>query len=267
MALLNINANVIGANKGTLSNLLPEAKAFLDAAGITDSTQKSAIQKLVKSFKDDNVWDKFKAIYPMIGGTSQTHKFNLKDPRDLDIAFRLNFATGWTHTNTGAKPNGTSAYANTFFNPLVSGQRNSLSMAYYSRTNIIAYQMEMGSVVSPASAYVLYSYNGTAYKTLNSVESARGSLYVPTTGLLIASRSNATNEKYYHNGILIDNLTVSSIAQPNRPIYIGAINNGEMIPSSKECAFSFIGDGLTDTEAFNIYNAITAFQTTLGRAI
>jgi hypothetical protein len=65
-----------------------DALAFIAAASITDSTQQSAIDTLVKSLKSANIWTKMKALYPFVGGTATTHKFNLKDPRDLDAAYR-----------------------------------------------------------------------------------------------------------------------------------------------------------------------------------
>ena len=34
-----------------------------------------------------------------------------------------------------------------------------------------------------------------------------------------------------------------------------------------QLAFATIGDGLTDAEATDLYNAITNFQTALGRAV
>jgi hypothetical protein len=37
--------------------------------------------------------------------------------------------------------------------------------------------------------------------------------------------------------------------------------------SSKQCAFASIGDGLTDAEALAFYNAVNAFQVTLGRNV
>ena len=52
-----------------------------------------------------------KALYPFVGGTATSHKFNLKDPRDLDAAFRLQFNGGWTHNSNGVTPNGTNGYA------------------------------------------------------------------------------------------------------------------------------------------------------------
>ena len=66
-----------------------DAQAFITAAGITDSTQQSAIDTLVKQLKGYGIWSKMKAVYPFVGGTATTHKYNLKDPRDLNAAFRL----------------------------------------------------------------------------------------------------------------------------------------------------------------------------------
>ena len=106
----------------SLISLMPkvdDAQAFITAAGITDPTQQSAIITLVSDLKAYGIWTKFKAIYPIVGGTASQHKFNLKDPRDLDAAFRLTFATGYTHSSTGMLPNGTTAFADTKFNPIL----------------------------------------------------------------------------------------------------------------------------------------------------
>jgi hypothetical protein len=91
-----------------------DALAFLAAAGITDVTITSAICTLVTTMKADGTWAKCNAIYPMVGGTATTHKFNLKNPLDTNAAFRLTFTGGWTHSANGALPNGTNAYADTF---------------------------------------------------------------------------------------------------------------------------------------------------------
>ena len=93
-----------------------DAQAFITAAAITDSTQQNAINTLVLALKGYSIWTKMKAIYPIVGGTASQHKYNLKDPRDLDVAFRLAFATGWTHSVNGIKGNGTTAFADSFFN-------------------------------------------------------------------------------------------------------------------------------------------------------
>jgi hypothetical protein len=40
-------------------------------------------------FDKFGIWRKTHAIYPLLGGTASAHKFNLKDPRDLNAAYRL----------------------------------------------------------------------------------------------------------------------------------------------------------------------------------
>lgn len=37
-----------------------------------------SINELVKDLKSNNLWDKMKAIYPFVGGTVSSHRFNLK---------------------------------------------------------------------------------------------------------------------------------------------------------------------------------------------
>ena len=113
-----------------------DAQAFLTAAGITDPTITSAIDTLVVQLKADGIFTKMKAIYPFVGGTATTHKYNLKNPLDTDAAFRLVFSGGWTHSANGATPNGTNAFADTFFNPSTDFVIGSTHLSYYSRTNV-----------------------------------------------------------------------------------------------------------------------------------
>ena len=79
----------LGRHVGTPYVSDPDAIAFLMAAGITDGTQAAAINTLVIRMKADGIWTKMKAIYPFVGGSAASHKWNLKDPRDLDAAYRL----------------------------------------------------------------------------------------------------------------------------------------------------------------------------------
>ena len=91
------------------------ADAFILAAGITDNTQKTAITTFVKDLKAINtVQENFVnfttpedsiclAIYPIVGGSANSHKFNLINPADSDAAFRLTFAGSLTHDIRGIK--------------------------------------------------------------------------------------------------------------------------------------------------------------------
>ena len=49
----------------------------------------NAVNNLVLDLKKYGLWTKMKAIYPIVGGNAWSHKFNLKDPRDVDSAYRL----------------------------------------------------------------------------------------------------------------------------------------------------------------------------------
>ena len=121
-----------------------DAQAFLTAASITDTTITNAINELVVGLKGNSLWTKMIAIYPFVGGTATTHKFNLKDPRDLDTAFRLTFSGTVTHNSNGITPNGTNGYANTYLIPSTSMTNNNTHISYYSRTNSLSNRIEIG---------------------------------------------------------------------------------------------------------------------------
>lgn len=250
------------------SSVDPDAQAFITAAAITNPTQQQAINKLVVDLKGYGIWSKMKAIYPFVGGTASTHKFNLKDPRDLDAAFRLVFTGGWTHSITGAQPNGTNGYADTKLNLNANLGLNSTHLSYYSRIDASTNSVEMG-VSGTTQTYLLYRYGSNAYKGLNRPQAIAGNLYTPTTGLLIANRNSSTQEKYFHKGVLIDTINANSTSMNNVKIFIGCYSNNDNPQeySTKQCAFASIGDGLTDTDASNLYTAVQTYQTTLGRSI
>lgn len=250
-----------------------DADAFISAAGITDSTQQSAIQTLVTDLKGYGIWTKMKAIYPMVGGTSTTHKYNLKDPQDTDAAFRLVFSGGWTHSSNGALPNGTNAYADTKLTPSSSLSLNSTHISFYSRTNLNSNTAEMGcSNSSGASPYLLLQTRTQSALLVAHMNDNGGSTTYSnpdSLGHYIGNRTASNVKTTFKNGSKVINDTYASNSLNTQSIYLGAYNCGCGSPaySSKECAFSSIGDGLTDTEAANFYTAVQAFQTTLSRNV
>jgi len=254
----------------------PDAQAFLSAAGITDATITTAIETLVLDLKGFGLWTKMKALYPFVGGTASTHKFNLKDPQDTNAAFRLVFSGGWTHSATGALPNGTNAFADTFLTPSVS-LSSSLSMSFYSRTNLNTGldQIDFGSIASPDFFYLSTQYNASGLVNKFFGRCTSGSIAVDVTNLdargfyYIGKQTNSGLAlRGFKNGVLVDSKTGAG-NNPNLPIYIGACNfNGSAsFYTNRQSAFASIGDGLTDTEAANFYTAVQAFQTTLGRQV
>jgi hypothetical protein len=249
------------------------ARLFLGATNIQDATITSAVDTLVQGLKTDGIWSKLKAVYPFVGGTATTHKFNLANALDEDSAFRLSFSGGWTHSSNGATPNGTNGYANTFLTPSTSLSQNSSSHGYYSRTNITSgSSIDMGSAIGNVGAgnksYIIYKFAGVSYITCNNVIDYPINTISDTRGFLVANRPNSTQLKSYFNATA-QTLAAPSTGLSSIPIFIGAYNRNSITTdfSSRQCAFSFIGDGLTDTEASNLYTRVQAFQTTLNRQV
>ena len=262
----------------------PDAVAFLTAAGITDATISLAIDTLVKDIKGYGIWTKMKAIYPFVGGTATTHKFNLKNPADTNAAFRLVFNGGWTHSANGALPNGTNGFANTFLTPAANQSLTSGHFSLYSRTSgaSLTGTGTNGSNGVRNSAPVSASY--VTIRTFNSFsqsvmwgDGTGNETPVVTSsdgrGFYISTRIAANSLIFLKNNNIVSstnaNQTVTFLSSFN--YYLGGINqNGLPISNAydnKELAFSSIGDGLDSTESANFYTAVQAFQTTLSRQV
>ena len=256
-----------------------DAQAFITAAGITDATQQSAINTLVVDLKAYGVWTKMKAIYPFVGATSSTHKWNLKDPRDLDAAFRLVFSGGGTHSSTGYLPNGTNGYADTFLTPSTSLTNFNTHFSFYSRTNnngdFVDFGVSRGSLSGFTNRMVMHikwsdlnayhdQYDGTNGRITVSMSS------INSNGLFTSNRTANNVFKVFRNAAIIGSKTNTvTTTLPQLKLSISARNDEGIMQnySNRECAFASIGDGLTDTEAANLYTAVQAYQTSLSRNV
>lgn len=251
-----------------------DALAFVNAAEITNDTQKQAINTLVTDLKGYGIWTKMKAIYPFVGGTSSTHKWNLKDPRDLDAAFRLVFSGGGTHASTGWTPNGVNGYGNTFLKLQTNFSADSFHFSNYSRSQILNNSAEMGVSGSGLQFSLHQYYNGVSEKIIVGGGYPTNSARINnnnTRGFQIGNRTSQTSLKLFFNGSLLATNTNNYVnGFINFNIYLGAINSGGTSVveySNKENAFTSFGDGLTDTEAANLYTAVQAYQTSLNRNV
>ncbi len=105
------------------------------------------------------------------------------------------------------------------------------------------------------------NWNGTTYN----VSYVRN----PSTGLFINTRTTDSIQKLYKNSSQVGTTnTTTNTGAANADIFIGARNiGGGNQYAARECAFASIGDGLTNTDTSNLYTAVQAFQTTLGRNV
>ena len=88
-------------------------------------------------------------------------------------------------------------------------------------------------------------------------------------GHYINNRILSTTQKLFKNGTAIHTSSVSSVANINLNIFLGAFNfdGTPLVFTNRECAFAHFSDGLTDTQASDFYTTVQAFQTTLGRQV
>ncbi|NDB61811.1 hypothetical protein EB001_25735 [bacterium] len=243
------------------------ADAFLKAAGITDSTITSAVKTLVRGLQADGLWSKMKAIYPMVGGNANAHSYNLKDI----TKFQITWSGGLTHSSTGVLPNGTNGYGNTGLTPSLSLLQNSTSVSFYSRTNTNT-GWDFGSAGGSSYSNIIagnirysdiyfYPTNDTTYNI--TVYNGSG------LGYFIQSRTGASTVSAFKNSSKLVTGTSPSASLSAYPIFLFTFNNmgSPFIYGNKECAFFSIGDGLSDTEASNLYTRIQTFQTSLSRQV
>lgn len=264
-----------------------DADAFFTAAGITDSTQKSAVNQLVLDLKTASIWTKMLGLYPFVGGSASTHKYNLKDPRDLDVAYRLTFGGAWTHDSNGVTGNGSTTYADTHCDLKVATTINSLAIGVYSRTNSTSTQKAWGAyflnfdsetgVVHPGVQTHLYVNVGTVVflSDMGDLGGSSNRLYTSnsnTAGFMMANRPSSSVHSIYKNGTkLATNTPSGGGLKTGSYLAFGACYkiNGPAYEASdvRNYGLAFMSTGLTDTEASNFYTAVQAFQTTLGRQV
>jgi hypothetical protein len=207
-----------------------------------------------------------KALYPFVGGTSSTHKFNLKDPLDTDAAFRLVFSGGVTHASTGATFNGTNGFADTKLASNGVLPQNSTHFSAYSRTNNTSggYMVANGNAGASGECKIFARwFDNNCYTGINTFGQNPTS-NSDSRGYFIVNRSSATQHSVVIRGTKTDFNTNSSGLNTNTFRICSSISTAY---DNKEIAFASIGDGLTTTELGNLNTAVQAFQTALSRNV
>lgn len=261
----------VGGNKLMGWDTYFQAKAFIQEANITDPTQVTAINYLVKQLVDNNLMDKCKVIYPMIGGDATRHRYNLVDVG----ANLLTFIGGWTHGANGALPNGVNAYATTGFVPSTIAENN-IHFSYYSRTNSqILNELVMGGSSSGAFPVTYLRIRDNGNQTLavcGNTEANQPTVFgtLDSRGLFMGNFQSNTLRQLFKNKTLLNQSTVNLVlAKQTQQMYLSSYNNNNapLTFTNKECAFASVGNGMTNVEQSLFYDIIQEYQTILGRNV
>lgn len=279
---LRYNSLMLGQAKYRSASTDRDAAAFLEAAGIYKSDERKAIYELVRLLKQYGLWSKMKAIYPFIGGTATTHKWNLKDPRDLDAAFRLTFSGGWTHNSSGALGNTTNTVSDTFITPTTHLTENSTHMSLYCVNNsqsaiVVPFDMGVGAAPDYMSFSVrisdLFLTDQYYRPSSGNVDTNRiTSANTDSRGFYLSSRTTSTVFKGYKNNAQIGSTNTNASrgwSALTSSMGLGCLRDSGALQysSGRQYAFATIGDGLTDTEAANLYSAVDKYQRLLSRNV
>lgn len=250
-----------------------DATAFLGVTGITDPTIVDPLTHLCIDLKSESLWSTLQAFYPLVGASAFTHKFNLMDPRDLNAAFRLSFNGGWTHSATGALPDGSTAWADTHWSPAVNGNPADIAFGFYCRTDVIgpgnAYDMGCSNSSDQQATICISRYNnGMSYFTVGSLSYAANVANPDGRGHFVTSRFDASDTHGFRNGSAVVS-AADSVSLGTDTMYLGANNHGGTPTyfSTKEHAGDHIGHGLTAMQTSSLYDIIQAFETSLARAV
>lgn len=214
----------------------------------------------------NNLSTVFDALYPFIGGSSTTHKFNLVNPLDSDAAFRLLLSGGWTHGATGMDANGTNAYANTFWDSQTMAATNRVAFGGYYNTACTFGLSGTWDLNNPTR---LYDTNASAAWTIGSTG---GILYGAPLTRFHGVAVRAASTKSFANGSIITNAGALTYTTVNKPFYIGARNNNNAsINQYTDGIFSFYfltgKVELTDTNMTDLDNAVAQLQSDLFRNV
>lgn len=251
------------------SPLDPDAAEFISAAGITDPTEISALDTLVLQLKADGIYSKIEAAYPFIGGTAASCKFNLVNPVDSNPAYRMEFNGSWTIDSNGVRPTtkNNSNFGNSYWSP--NGARNN-NHHYYRYINEVGPSGCDYAGLGPGPYLIMGACSQLEFFSGNTPLS-NGGVVVGTAGFSQGiSRETSTLARYYRKlaagtWTLFGSPTGAVGTISTGTMYIGTVN-GAAFPEIMRYAFLSYGDTLTQTEIANYDAAVTAFNTTLGRA-
>jgi hypothetical protein len=222
-------------------------------------------------------------MYPYLGGNAAGNKFNALNPVDSNGAYRLTFVGGWTHSSSGATPNGTNGYAWTYLIPnnyYLNGTLTDLSVCLYSGTNNALNTSEISynsSGVQPNFFFNPRYSDGLAYSAFgqnafssvtntNSLGFFFGNKVNSVTSMWVRTPSNVLT-RIINASVTNVNFVLSGsngIALGMNPVNNTPTTYGY---SNRLIQFVTIGRSLTDAQISTLEIIINNFQINLGRNV
>ena len=253
------------------SGYTPETDAFIAAVvggGDTlTTTEKDAVDALVVDLKAASLFSTMGYLYPFVGGTSTSMKWNLRDTTTAEIVWY----GGMTFSSQGIDGNASNSGGDSGLNPSALGYTQMAIGGYLNNIPTPPgfpgwYDFGMYDATTAKDTMMSYGFNGSTNKYNN----LSGAYNIFTTGTYANStiymQHDSSNTQLYQNATQLGT-GANSFSISTNPVGIGCSWRGTPYASTGRgygLAFcsstSYSGAQVTD-----LNNAITTFVTSLSR--
>ena len=262
----------------------PLTTAFIAATGVTGSVLQNALNDFETGLATYSLTtSNFAAIYPLVGGTSDTCKYNFIDTS----LYTLSYTGSISFNNTGIQAAGSpkDGRAGT-----VSFKEISVA-SYCSYYYVTTYVANASGFESPIGAnpdyttgpgtltqYYLQWNGATQLVHPCNVDTGDGNGSINSgytamsgNGGYALSRTSTSDLRAYVNGTQSGgtNTTVLSNRNyangPNQPLHILSRQNNSVTTTQSRLGWASVGPGLNSTQMSNYHTLVVAFQTALSR--
>jgi len=242
---------------------------FVNKTGITDQIQIETINSFVEIIKKNGLWQKFVAIYPIIGSNANAHKYNLVDVNKYSIQF----IGQETHNNFGL----TTGYSSPSFNLSTTNFLNNIAdfhMSIYvgagwasGGVNDIGYPNRTATNTQPCcSVYLQYSDNKLYFDCGKESDGRLFAANGDNRGFFFMNNKNNIQEVYKGDMLLGSRYNYNS--NISVPFHLnGYVSSTGANNNQRRYQFITFGYGLTSLEHSILYNNIEVFQKKLKRQI
>ena len=263
------NTYYTAINQGGTEVLDTSAANFFEATGITEDTIQGAITELVKSLKDNALWDKIDFLYPFAGASADAHAYNLIDTS----TYKITWGGTVTHGTFGILP-AINGYGDTGYNPntVLGASPGSATIGSY----LYNPSSSLGGVVGVANAaynnaFLMFTNAGNVGAGIQTGGSTNPAVVgTKSSGSWIASRTSNTLLRIFDDGVQAGEITndVSSNTIASLNVYIGATNlAGVASGVADTLSFAFVANtGLSNAEVETMHNIIEQYQRRLDRS-
>ena len=257
-----------------------DARDYFTRAGITDHTQKVAVNTFVESVKAMGAWNYLHAVYPMVGGTAGAHAINLRSN-----ACSITWSNTVTHDAYGVTGDGASGCGFTGYKPATAGQTTASAhfCVYQRKADCCANEGNstfLGSTEQGAAYYNNFlgaqraagSYTNACMAGPNA--STQADPYVQGTyvpGSIMVNRTNAASAEWYYSGAdhyMTNNAAVVCTGVATQEVLLLAAKLEPWAPfsfTSGTVCFASMGLGMPSNVMASYLQAVATLQQALNR--